>query len=107
MKLLTDLGTRVAGSYQNEVLAVDFLQREISYIKQQANRNQKIEVDLQVVSGSYFLQYKPHGTINTYANIQNVVVRLKSNNSSLGAILLNSHFDTVPTSPGKKCLVLK
>lgn len=49
LKILTNFGPRPTGSYSNEILAVDFLKREISYIKQMAHRNQKIEMDLQVI----------------------------------------------------------
>lgn len=48
LKILTNFGPRPTGAYSNEILAVDFLKREISYIKQMANRNQKIELDVQV-----------------------------------------------------------
>ncbi|XP_044738212.1 endoplasmic reticulum metallopeptidase 1-like isoform X2 [Chrysoperla carnea] len=101
LKQLTDIGPRVVGSYENEELAVKFLQQEIGFIKQLAHPNHEIEVDTQVVSGSYYLAFKPYGVTNVYSNVQNVVVRLspkgKNVNSSL---LLNSHFDSVPTSPG-------
>lgn len=100
LKLLTDLGPRVVGSYENEVLAVDILKREIEFIQQQANKNLTIELDVQVVTGSYFLGYKPNGIINAYSNVQNVVVKLHSRNNSANSILVNAHFDSVPTSPG-------
>lgn len=101
LKLLTDLGPRITGSYENEVLAVDILQREIGIIQQHANINQKIELDVQVTSGSYFLNFKPNGAINAYGKVQNVVARLASRNNSRHSVLVNAHFDSVPTSPGK------
>lgn len=48
LKILTNFGPRSLGTYSNEVLAVDFLKREISYIKQLAHKNQRIELDIQV-----------------------------------------------------------
>lgn len=105
LKNLTDIGPRVVGSHENEILAVHLLQQEIVFIQQQANANQTIEVDLQVVSGSYFLNFKPYGAINAYGNIQNIVVRLASKNNSKYSLLVNSHFDSVPTSPGKDTLI--
>lgn len=82
-------------------MAVDLLKREIGFIQQQANSNQTIEVDVQVVSGSYYVDYKPYGAINTYGKVQNVVVKLASRNNSRHSVLVNAHFDSVPTSPGE------
>ncbi|XP_046804765.1 endoplasmic reticulum metallopeptidase 1-like [Lucilia cuprina] len=110
LKILTNFGPRVVGSYSNEVLAVDFLKREISYIKQLAHKNQRIELDVQVVSGTYWTGFKPYGMTTMYRNIQNVVVKLhgeyklnqghQNTNFKDKALLLNCHFDTVPGSPG-------
>uniref|UniRef100_T1H398 Uncharacterized protein n=1 Tax=Megaselia scalaris TaxID=36166 RepID=T1H398_MEGSC len=61
LKIITSFGTRPVGSYSNEVLTVDFLKREISYIKQTAHQIQRIEMDLQVATGSFWLGFKPHG----------------------------------------------
>lgn len=99
LKRLTDLGTRVVGSYENEILAVDFLKREISFIAQIANKVHKIDVDIQKPTGSYYLYLRPYGFRNYYANIQNIVVKLSSGNST-ESVLLNCHYDTVPESPG-------
>ncbi|KAJ8936603.1 hypothetical protein NQ314_012218 [Rhamnusium bicolor] len=100
LQLLTSIGPRITGGYENEVLAVDFLKREINFIKQQAHANQKIELDLQVVSGAYNLELLLVDQINSYANVQNVVVKLYGKNNSTNSVLINSHFDSVPTSPG-------
>lgn len=94
------MGPRITGSYENEVLAVDVLKQEIGFIQQQANPNQVIELDVQVTTGSYFLDYKPSGVINAYGKVQNVIVRLSSKNNSRHSVLINAHFDSVPTSPG-------
>lgn len=101
LKRLTDLGTRVVGSYENEVLVVDFLKREISFIIQEAKKIHYIELDIQKPSGSYYLYLRPYGFRNYYSNIQNIVVKLSSSNTT-NSILLNCHYDTVPESPGKK-----
>ena len=100
LKRLTALGTRVTGSYENEVLAVDFLNREISYIVQEAEKIHKIEIDVQKPTGSYFLLLKPFGFRNVYANLQNIIVKISSRNTN-NSILINCHYDTVPESPGK------
>lgn len=100
LKLLTDIGPRIAGGYENEVLAVDFLKREVNFIIQRAHKNQKVELDIQVVSGSHYLQTKPTGKIVPYSNLQNIVVKLHAANNSSQSVLINAHFDSVPTSPG-------
>lgn len=97
------MGPRVSGSYPNEVLAVNFLKREIDLIQQTAHRNQKIHADVQVVSGAYYLGFKPQGMTSVYRNIQNVVVKLGGESEGNGnhSFLLNCHFDSVPGSPGE------
>ncbi|CAH1365482.1 unnamed protein product [Tenebrio molitor] len=100
LKILTDIGPRVTGSRENEVLAADFLQREINIIVQRAHKNQKLELDVQVVSGSLYLQTKLFGNIFSYSNLQNIVVKVHANNNATQSVLINSHFDSMPTSPG-------
>jgi MFS family permease len=100
LKLLTDIGPRIAGGYENEVLAVDFLKREVNFIIQRAHKNQKVELDIQVVSGSHYLPTKPSGKIVPYSNLQNIVVKLHAANNASQSVLINAHFDSVPTSPG-------
>ncbi|KAG4068422.1 hypothetical protein HA402_007942 [Bradysia odoriphaga] len=102
LKALNDMGPRVSGSYTNEVLAVNFLKREINSIQQGAHQNQKIHADVQVVSGAYWLGFKPQGMTSVYRNIQNVVVKLAGRSEGNGnhSLLLNCHFDSVPGSPG-------
>lgn len=102
LKLLTDLGPRATGSYENEVLAVDFILRQIDMIVHQKNLIQNIEIDIQEVSGSYSLESMQVDQINVYSKVQNIVVKLYgSENDTNSSILVNSHFDSVPTSPGK------
>lgn len=96
------MGPKVTGSYENDVLTVDFIMRQIDLIVHQKNPNQQIEVDAQVVSGSYNLEMMSVDQINIYYKVQNVVVKLYgSQNETQSSILINSHFDSVPTSPGK------
>lgn len=92
------MGPRVTGTYNNEVLGVDFLKREIGLIQQMANKRQTVEMDHQIVSGSYFAMFKPHGMTNMYQNVQNIVVKLHGELNS--SVLLNCHFDSVAGSPG-------
>ncbi|KAJ8963361.1 hypothetical protein NQ318_018833 [Aromia moschata] len=97
---LTKIGPRITGGYENEFIAVNFLERRIYNIIQHAHPNQKIELDLQLVSGAYNLDLLLVDQINVYANVQNVVVKLHGKNDSTNSVLINSHFDSVPTSPG-------
>ncbi|XP_055523743.1 endoplasmic reticulum metallopeptidase 1-like [Wyeomyia smithii] len=99
LKILNDFGPRPTGSYANEVLAVDFLVRELSYIDQLKNKNQKLIVDKQIISGGYVGVYMNKSATSVYRNIQNVVVKLVGTNSNQ-TLLLNCHFDSVATSPG-------
>ncbi|KAK3924890.1 Endoplasmic reticulum metallopeptidase 1 [Frankliniella fusca] len=98
---LIKMGPRPVGSEENEIMAPDFLRREISKIKKESNNIQRIIVSDQVVSGSFYINQKPVGYSSYYHNIQNIVVRLSSRNgNSSSAVLVNCHYDTVPGSPG-------
>lgn len=103
LRILNDFGPRPTGNYANEVLAVDFLKREISYIQQMANPKQKIYADVQQVTGAYWANFKPHGMTNVYRNVQNVIVKLvgESEGHTNHTLMLNCHFDSVAGSPGK------
>lgn len=96
---MTDIGPRVAGSAANEIETVQFFEERLNEIKRQAHSAQKIDLNLQIVSGTYFLDYKPSGSFNVYKNAQNIVARLRGKQNS--SILVNAHFDSVPTSPGE------
>jgi Peptidase family M28 len=100
LKILNDFGPKPVGTYANEVLAIDFLKREISYIKQLANKKQKITDDHQVVSGAYLAGFRPHAMTNVYRNVQNVIVRLHGSDEGNHTLMLNCHFDSVAGSPG-------
>lgn len=56
-----------------------------------------IEIDVQVASGSFQL----YTMITVYQNIQNVIVKLSPTNTTAEySLLLSTHFDSVPISPG-------
>ncbi|KAK5644973.1 hypothetical protein RI129_006273 [Pyrocoelia pectoralis] len=100
LKALTSLGPRIVGSPENEILAVEYLTGAVDKIRQLSHGSHKIEMDLQLVSGSYFMDYKPDGAISAYANVQNIIVKLHAANSTNNSLLVNAHFDSVSTSPG-------
>lgn len=91
---LTSLGPKVLGSEANEVKAVKLVMDEISKIQNQKSDYFNIEVDKQVVSGQY-------SASRLYQGVQNVIVKLSAKTSkSPNYLLINAHFDSVPTSPG-------
>ncbi|XP_017150804.1 endoplasmic reticulum metallopeptidase 1-like [Drosophila miranda] len=94
---LANIGTKVVGSQGNEVYTVQFLLAELELIKQQVLLEYyDIEIDVQIASGSYI-----HWTmINMYQGVQNIVIKLSPKGSTSETYLLvNSHFDSKPTSP--------
>merc|ERR1719495_1072668 len=99
LRSLTSIGARPTGSYENEVLAVQLLQRELAGIKERAHPIHKITVELQKPRGSFNLKFVD-GLTHSYRNIQNVVAKLESKGGSKHALLVNCHFDSVPQSPG-------
>ncbi|CAG0879849.1 unnamed protein product [Darwinula stevensoni] len=97
---LASFGPKPTGSYENEVLAVDFLKRTLIDIKYRAHSSHNITVEVQQVSGSFPLDFKERMT-SIYAHLQNVIAVLEPREKpSHDAMLVNCHFDTVPWSPG-------
>lgn len=96
---LTDIGPRVAGSYENEVLAVKVLKDEIDEIIKEAKSIHSIEVDIQKYSGSFPLEFLD-GLTNVYRNVQDVIVKFGPRKNSGHSLLMNCHFDSVVDSPG-------
>ena len=50
LRALTSIGARPTGSYENEVLAVELLRRELHSIQQRAHPSHKLSIDIQVTS---------------------------------------------------------
>lgn len=96
---LTSLGPRPTGSFENEVLAINFFTKEINSIIDKASKVHRISTDVQKVSGSFPLQFLD-GMTNVYRNVQNVLVKIGPHKESPHSLLVNCHFDTVPDSPG-------
>lgn len=89
----------MVGSDANEIETVGYLIGQINTIKLQSHPNQFIEQDLQTTSGAYVLN-SGRGLINSYNQVQNVIVKLNGQEGTAYSVLVNSHFDSVPTSPG-------
>lgn len=102
LREFNQIGQKVVGSHENEVLAVQFIRAKFDQIVAQKNAVHNLELQTTPHSGSFYLGYKPHGSIMWYNNIQNVQIRLTpaSGQSSGATLLVNTHFDTVPVSPG-------
>uniref|UniRef100_A0A182NHF1 FXNA-like protease n=1 Tax=Anopheles dirus TaxID=7168 RepID=A0A182NHF1_9DIPT len=99
---MSNVGPRVAGSHANEVITVQFLLRVINEIAAGANLAQRVEVEVQQAYGSMFLDYEKYPQTSVYQGIQNVVARLIPYQAKEpdNYLLLSSHFDSVPQSPG-------
>lgn len=99
LNILTSFGPRPTGSQANEVLAVDFLKREFDYIQRNAHKNQNVYADVQVVSGAYFVGFKPHPMTNVYRSVQNFIVLLAGSETDPlrknHTLMLNCHIDSV------------
>lgn len=100
LRNLTSLGPRIAGSYENDVLAVNLLKGIVQEIIDNAKEHHVIEVDVQKVSGAFNLEFLD-GMTNVYEDGINVVVKIGSKIKSPYSLLINCHFDTVAESPGK------
>ncbi|CAH1998298.1 unnamed protein product [Acanthoscelides obtectus] len=99
LRNLTKIGPRTAGSFENEVLAVNILKQEIEGIMKEANDHHVIEMDVQRASGAFNLEFLD-GMTNVYQDMQNVVVKVGSRIASPHSLLINCHFDSVVDSPG-------
>jgi hypothetical protein len=103
---LTNIGPRTAGSYENEVLAIKFFEKEIGHIVVQAKPVHKVQMDIQKTSGAFPLHFLD-GMTNVYRNVQNVIVRVSAKHTeSPHSLLVNCHFDTVSGSPGESYLII-
>lgn len=94
---LAALGPKVTSSAVNQVQAVDLLLDEINKISQTADCAHLIEIDVQTGSGNLTV----YGMTSVYHNLKNVVVRLSpADRVPEFSLLINTHFDSVPVSPG-------
>ncbi|RZC42718.1 hypothetical protein BDFB_009328, partial [Asbolus verrucosus] len=100
LKNLTKIGPRIAGSYANEVTAVNLLKDAVQEIIDNAHENHFIELDVQKASGDFNLEFLD-GMTNVYQDVQNVVVKVGSKIKSPHSLLINCHFDSVVDSPGE------
>ncbi|GBM24991.1 Endoplasmic reticulum metallopeptidase 1 [Araneus ventricosus] len=96
---LSSIGPKPTGSYENEVIAVDYITRQLEYIKSHTKPVNKIDIDLQKTSGCFDLTFKD-GMTSCYKNVKNIIAKIGPQKSANRSIIINCHFDSVPTSPG-------
>ncbi|XP_060658303.1 endoplasmic reticulum metallopeptidase 1-like [Drosophila nasuta] len=92
------IGPKVVGSIANEEVTVAFLVDEVEKVRAAMRQDlYDLEVDVQQSSGAYM----HWNMVNMYQGVQNVVVKLSTRGStSESYLLVNSHFDSKPSSPG-------
>lgn len=96
-KQFAAIGQKVFGSFQNEQMAVNFLKKQLDNIIAERNPIHDISYDIQKSSGSLQIDK----TTALYSNIQNFVVKFSpASGSTSNSLLVNTHFDSVPVSPG-------
>ena len=98
LRQLTSVGPRPAGSYENEVLAVDFLRRRLESIQKRIKNVHSLSIDVQKPRGSFNLRFVD-GLTQNYRDITNIIAKLEpSHHVAKDALLVNCHFDSVPQS---------
>ncbi|KRG04650.1 uncharacterized protein Dmoj_GI26919 [Drosophila mojavensis] len=94
---LSNIGTKMVGSKQNEIDAVQYLLKELNQIKEDSLKDYfDIEIDLSEVSGQFVYE-----NVNSlYLHVQNIAVKITPKASkSQSYLLVNSHFDSKPETP--------
>ncbi|KAG8179332.1 hypothetical protein JTE90_011596 [Oedothorax gibbosus] len=96
---LSSIGPKPTGSYENEVIAVDYITRQLNYIKSHTKPVNKVDIDLQKTSGCFDLTFK-EGMTSCYHDVKNIIARIGPQKATNISIVINCHYDSVPTSPG-------
>jgi hypothetical protein len=76
LRQLTSVGPRPAGSYENEVLAVEFIRRQLTKIQKATKSAHNLVIDVQKPRGSFNLPFVD-GLTQNYRDITNIVVKLE------------------------------
>ncbi|KVI05717.1 Peptidase M28 [Cynara cardunculus var. scolymus] len=82
--------------------AAKYIRTQLEMLKDRAGSNVRIEIEENIVNGSFNMMFLGHSLSLGYRNHTNIVMRVSSLESKDGdpAILLNGHFDSPPGSPG-------
>ena len=103
---LTAMGDRPVGSPENEQLAPELLMQHLASIQRYIERvHAPLVMTAQMVrsgEGEFFLSRGESGRYLFYDKLGMVVVHVKpsSNEDNAPTLLVNSHYDSVVTSPG-------
>lgn len=98
---LSNIGSKIAGSYENEVAALEYIVMHLKYIKNHVKAVNKIDIDVQKTSGCFPLTFRD-GMMSCYRDITNIIARIGPKKSTNKSLLINCHYDSVPSSPGKR-----
>lgn len=93
---LASIGVKVVGS-QEYFIATNYMMQRVEEIKSTARLDlYDIDIQLQTAKGEFFLW----DSLISYADIHNVIVKVKPKNvTSEAALLVNSHYDSEIGSP--------
>ena len=72
LQALTSIGARPSGSYENEVLAVELLKRELHSIQQRTSASNKLSIDIQVVTAKTRKNLSDGKSWSTFRNREGV-----------------------------------
>ncbi|KAH8415787.1 hypothetical protein KR222_000951, partial [Zaprionus bogoriensis] len=94
---LSNIGTKMVGSAENEIEAVQFLVKVLSQIKEDSLKDYfDIEIDVSQVSGQFISSNRNV----MYQGVQNIAAKITpANCTSESYLLVNSHFDSKPATP--------
>lgn len=112
LERVTALGPRVSGSEENEVHARRLILDELHAIQDAtASSHHRMEIQEQKSSGCYDIpRFDIDGFTVCYKNVSNIIVRLGDKKrdwkQSQTSVLVNCHYDTWPSSPGRIHLFL-
>ena len=91
-------GPRVTGSEANEKFAYEYILNELKMIQTNAVSSKQIQIDEQIVTGSFDIAFLSD-FVSYYRNIKNIVVFIGGNISE-HSLLMSCHFDSAVESPG-------
>lgn len=107
VKKLTETGPRIVGTFENEYETVRLIFKIIENMSANrspaaaSERRNTLTSNLQTASGCFVMGKRLYGKLSCYRNINNVVAMVHPVSGPRNeSILVNCHFDSVPTSPG-------
>ncbi|KAJ0896006.1 putative peptidase M28 [Helianthus annuus] len=82
--------------------AAKYIRTQLEMLKDRAGSNVRIEIEENIVNGSFNMMFLGHSLSLGYRNHTNIVMRISSIDSkdTDPAVLLNAHFDSPVGSPG-------